>query len=137
MFSALKEFLLYLKYRKIVKQEYSTDPIWTRKNLRYDWLCRIYTVVNLPPEVTMSNDLPVDARPSFVFDAVKPINEYLRKSGIEEMVSISLDTIDNTNKESYLVVYYFIFRKFNIFWFFFYFVILPALLIFLPIYLYL
>jgi hypothetical protein len=131
MFSAFKEFLLYLKYRKIVKQEYLNDPIWTRQNLRYDWLCRIYTVVNLPPEVTMSRDFPIESRPSFVFDSIKPINTYLRKTGIEEMVSISLDPVSGTNNESYLVVYYFIFKKFNLLYFIFYFLAIPSSLIFL------
>jgi hypothetical protein len=131
MFSALKEFLIYLKYRKIIKAESAKEIIWTRKNLRYDWLCRIYTVVNLPPEVTMSPDLGKDVRPSFVFDMLKPVNEYLRKAGIEEMISISLEPISGTDDESFLVVYYFIFKKFNWWWLVFYFALLPSTLIYL------
>ena len=130
MFSAFQEFLIYLKYRKIIKAESAKEIIWTRKNLRYDWLCRIYTVVNLPPEVTMSRDLGKEVRPSFVFDILKPVNEYLRKAGIEEMVSISLEPVPGTDDESYLAVYYFLFKRFNWLWFIFYFVLLPSVLVF-------
>lgn len=133
MFSALKEFLIYLRYRKIIKAEAAKEIIWTRKNLRYDWLCRIYTVVNLPPEVTMSPDLGREVRPSFAFDALRPVNEYLRKAGIEEMISVSLEPVPGTDDESYLAVYYFIFKKFNWFWFIFYFILLPASSIYLLI----
>jgi len=126
MFGAIKEFFLYLKYRKIVKSEAASDIIWTRRGLRYDWLCRIYTVVNLPPQVTMSRDLPLEVRPSFVFETVKPINDYFRKIGLEEMLTVSLDPIETTNNESYLVVYYFVFKKLTWLWFLFYFLIVPA-----------
>jgi hypothetical protein len=101
MFGALKEFYIYLKYRKMVKSEAASDIIWTRRGLRYDWLCRIYTVI-------------------------KPINEYLGKVGLEEMISVSLDPIQTTNNESYLVVYYFVFRKLTWFWFIFYSILLPV-----------
>jgi hypothetical protein len=120
MFGSIKEFFLYLKYRKIVKSESASDVFWTRKGLRYDWLCRIYTVVNLPPQVTMSKDLPMEVRPGFVFDYIKPINEYLRKVGLEEMVTVSIDPIETTNNESYLVVYYFMFKRLSWMWVFFY-----------------
>jgi len=126
MFGALKEFFVYLKYRKIVKSEAASDIIWTRKGLRYDWLCRIYTVVNLPPQVTLSTDLPLETRPSFVFETIKPINEYIRKVGLEEMVTVSLDPIETTNNESFLVVYFFVFKKLTLLWFFFYFLMVPA-----------
>jgi hypothetical protein len=125
MFGALKEFFIYLRYRKMVKSEAASDIIWTRKGLRYDWLCRIYTVVNLPPQVTLSKDLPLEVRPSFVFETIKPINDYLGKVGLEEMLSVSLDPIQTTNNESYLVVYYFVFRKLTWLWFIFYFILFP------------
>lgn len=134
MFKALREFFVYLKYRNIVKKEAASDVIWTRQGLRYDWLCRIYTVVNLPPQVTMSPDIPPDARAPFVFDSIKPINEYMRRTGIEEMITVSIDPIDGTDKASYLVVYYFVFRNFNFWWFLFYLVLLPSSLIFSLIY---
>jgi hypothetical protein len=79
----------------------------------------------------MSPDLGKEVRPSFVFDALKPVNEYLRKAGIEEMISISLDPVDGTDEESFLVVYYFIFKKFNWMWFIFYFFLFPSTLIYL------
>lgn len=126
MFKALKELFVYWKYRGIVKKEAASEIIWTRKSMRYDWLCRIYTVVNLGPEVLLSPDIPREARISFVFEEIRPINEYMRKCGLEEMITVSVDPIDTTDYGSYLVVYYFIFNKFNFFWFLFYFVGIPA-----------
>jgi hypothetical protein len=126
MFKALKELFVYFKYRRIVKQEASSDIIWTRKNLRYDWLCRIYTVVNLGPEVVMSPDIPSEARTPFVLEEIKPINMYMRKCGLEELITVSVDPIDTTDYGSFLVVYYFIFKHFNFFWFLFYFIIVPV-----------
>ena len=134
MFKALREFFIYLKYRMIVKKESASDVIWTRQGLRYAWLCRIYTVVNLSPQVTMSPDIPPDARGPFVFDAIKPINDYMRRTGIEEMITVSIDPVDGTDKESYLVVYYFVFRAFNFWWFLFYLVLVPLSLMFSLIY---
>ena len=107
----LREIWIYFKFRKLVKKFSNDDIIWTRQGLRVDWLCRIYTVVNLPPQVTMSPDLPKESWPSFVFESIKPINDYFRTIGLEEMMTVSLDSIDNTNQESYLVVYYFLFKK--------------------------
>ena len=130
MFKALKEFLVYLKYRRIVKEESSSNIIWTKKNLRYDWLCRVYTVVNLGPEVILSPDIPREARSPFVLEDIKPINEYMRKCGLEEMVTVSVDPIDTTDYGSFLVVYYFIFKHFNFFWLIFYFLLVPAISIF-------
>jgi hypothetical protein len=82
----------------------------------------------------MSPDIPPDARGPFVFDAIKPINDYMRRTGIEEMITISIDPVDGTDKESYLVVYYFMFRAFNFWWFLFYLVLLPLSLMFSLIY---
>ncbi len=130
MFPAIKEFIIYLKYREIVKSEAMTSIVWTRKNLRYDWLCRIYTVVNLPPQVTMSPDIPKESRLPFVFEEMKPINEYMRKCGLEEMITVSVDPIDNTDYSSYLIVYYFIFNKFNFWKMLFYFVAVPSTFIY-------
>jgi hypothetical protein len=122
----LKEIWIYFKFRKLVKKFSNDDIIWTRQGLRVDWLCRIYTVVNLPPQVTLSPDLPKESWPSFVFESIKPINDYFRTIGLEEMMTVSLDPIDKTNQESYLVVYYFLFKKLTFWRFLLYLIVLPA-----------
>jgi hypothetical protein len=114
----LKEISLYREYVKQIRSEELNSPLWSRKNLRRDYLNRIYTVVNLPPEVLMSNDLPKEARPSFVLNEIKPINAYLKSLNLEEILTLWIDPVKGTNDESYLVVYQFVFREISWIWIF-------------------
>ena len=57
-FKVYKDIKVYRDYLKIIKKELNDSPIWTRKGMRIDWFGRIYTVINLPPEVLFSADLP-------------------------------------------------------------------------------
>jgi hypothetical protein len=114
----LKEISLYREYVKQIKSEELNSPLWSRNNLRRDYLNRIYTVVNLPPEVLASNDLPKEARPSFVLNEIKPINAYLKSLNLEEILTLWIDPVKSTNDESYLVVYQFVFREISWIWIF-------------------
>ena len=76
---------VYRDYVNIIKKEYENSPIWVRKGMRIDWFGRIYTVVNLPPEVLFSADLPKEARPSFVMNEIKPINEYFKAIDVQQI----------------------------------------------------
>ena len=116
----IKEINLYREYRKIIGKEELDSPRWSRANLRRDRIYRIYTVINLPPQVTMSPDFPDDAKPSFVMSELKPINEYLKYLNLEEILTMSIDTIEGTQNNSWLIIYQFLFREFTwtwIFWF--------------------
>jgi hypothetical protein len=115
-FKVYKDVKVYLNYLKIIKKEFNNSPIWTRKGLRIDWFGRIYTVVNLPPEVLFSADLPKEARPSFVINEIKPINEYFNTINIVELITLWIDPVKGTNEESYLVVYQYIFRELSWIW---------------------
>lgn len=112
----IQEFKLYLEFVRIIKKEKISSQFWARKNLRLDNLNRIYTVINLPPQVTMSTELPKDVRPSFVVTEVKPINEYFKGLNLEELLTMWIKPIEGTNDESYLVVYQFLFRSFTWLW---------------------
>jgi hypothetical protein len=114
----LKEISLYREYTKEIRSEELNSPLWSRKNLRRDYLNRMYTVINLPPEVLMSNDLPKEARPSFVLNEIKPINDYLKSLNLEELLTVWIEPIKGTNEESYLVVYQFVFREISWLWIF-------------------
>lgn len=114
----LKELRIYYRYRDAVYDESVNSPIWTRLRLRKDWLRRIYTVVNLPPEVTMSREFPADARPAYVFEELKPVNDYLTKLNFQEVLTPVLKPIPETNGDSYLVIYYFFFRYLSWIWIF-------------------
>jgi hypothetical protein len=129
----IKEINLYREYRKIIGKEELDSPRWSRANLRRDRIYRIYTVINLPPQVTMSPDFPDDAKPSFVMSELKPINEYLKYLNLEEILTMSIDPIEVTQNNSWLIIYQFLFREFTwtwIFWFLLQISALIALLIF-------
>jgi hypothetical protein len=114
----LKEISLYREYTKQIRSEELNSPLWSRKNLRRDYLNRIYTVINLPPEVLMSRDFPKESRPSFVLTEIKPINDYLKSLNLEELLTVWIDPVKGTNEDSYLVVYQFVFREISWLWIF-------------------
>ena len=116
IFKVLKEIKLYREYLKVIKKESLDSPEWSRLRLRKDWFGRIYTVFNLPPEVTMSPDFPKYARPAFVFDQIKPINEYLTKLSLQELIAPIINPVEGTDEESFLVIYSFVFRQISILW---------------------
>ena len=115
-FKVYKDIKVYRDYLNVIKKEFGNSPIWTRKGMRIDWFGRIYTVVNIPPEVLFSTDLPKEARPSFVLNEIKPINEYFKSINIDEVITLWIDPIKGTNEESYLVVYQYIFRELSWIW---------------------
>jgi hypothetical protein len=100
----------------VIKKESLDSPEWSKLRLRKDWFGRIYTVFNLPPEVTKSPDFPKYARPAFVFDQIKPINEYLTKLSLQELIAPLMNPVEGTEEESFLVVYSFVFRQISILW---------------------
>jgi hypothetical protein len=112
----IQEIRLYLEFIRIIKREKTSSQFWLRKNLRADRLNRIYTVVNLPPQVTMATDLPKNVRPSFVVTEIKPINEYFKSLNLEELLTMWIKPVEGTNDESYLVVYQFLFRNITWLW---------------------
>lgn len=116
IFKVIKEIRLYREYLSVIKKESFDSPEWSKLRLRKDWFGRIFTVINLPPEVTKSPDFPKYARPSFVFDQIRPINDYLTKMSLQELIAPLINPIKGTDEESYLVVYYFVFRELSLLW---------------------
>ena len=112
----IKDIILYSKYCQIVKLESQNSPVWAKLKLRLDWFKRIYTIVNLPPEVTMSRDFPVASRPAYVFEEMHPANDYLTKLNLQELIVPSMRPVKHTNDESYLYYYSFLFRNFTWWW---------------------
>lgn len=116
LFKVIKEISLYKEYVKIIKTEEMNSPIWARRNLRRDYLNRIYTVINLPPQILLSSDLPKESRPSFVVSELKSTNEYLKSLNLEELLTMWIEPVSGTNDESYLAVYQFLFRHITWLW---------------------
>jgi hypothetical protein len=118
LLSVLKYLKLYSDFISITKKESIDSPEWNKLKLRRDWFGRIYTVVNLPPEVTQSRDFPVEARPAWVFEEIRPINEYLTRLNLQEIIAPLLRPLSEANGDSFLVIYYFVFREFSWIWIF-------------------
>ena len=118
LLSVLKDLKLYSDFISITKKESIDSPEWNKLKLRRDWFGRIYTVVNLPPEVTQSRDFPVEARPAWVFEEIRPINEYLTRLNLQEIIAPLLRPLSEANGDSFLVIYYFVFREFSWIWIF-------------------
>jgi hypothetical protein len=131
LFKVIKEIRLYREYRKIVRNEELNSPRWSRANLRRDRLSRIYTVINLPPQVTMSPDFPEESKPSFVISELKPVNEYLKYLNLEELLTMSIKPIEETQNNSWLIVYQFLFRQLSWAWILFFLLQITAIILFI------
>jgi hypothetical protein len=103
----------YFFLRKTTKKNIGTVE-WEKYKLRVDWIGRIYTVVNLPPEVIYSPDAPDQIRPAYVLEETRPINEYLTRLNLQEIIIPELNPIPNSI--SYLVVYKPYFQRLSIRW---------------------
>jgi hypothetical protein len=113
IFTVIRDINNYLFLRKTIKTE-SKTLVWQKFNLRYDWLGRIYTVVNLPPEVTLSPDAPEEIRPAYVLEETRQINEYLTGLNLHEIIMPEFKPLEGG--ESYLVIYYPVFQKLSLTW---------------------
>lgn len=111
----IKDINNYLYLKKVVKRESLNSPIWAKNNLRVDWIGRIYTVMNLPPEVTLSPDMPREVWPAYLLDQSKGLNEYLTSLNLHEIIIPEYKEIPDST--SYLLVYSFYFRSLGWGWF--------------------
>lgn len=92
----------YFYIKKVIKKNIKTVE-WEKYKLRADLIGRIYTVINLPPEVLYSPDAPEEIRPAYILEESKPINEYLTKLNLQEIVFPEIRPVDESI--SYLIVY--------------------------------
>ena len=116
LIKVIKEIVLYREYSRIIKKESENAQLWSRRKLRLDFFNRIYTVINLPPEVLYATDLPKESRPSFVISETKDINDYLKALNLEELLTMWIEPVKGTDEEAYLVVYQFLFRYLSWLW---------------------
>jgi len=66
----------------------------------------------------MSSDFPEESKPSFVVSELKPINEYLKYLNLQELLTMSIEPIEETQNNSWLIVYQFLFRQLSWVWIF-------------------
>lgn len=109
----IKDIGNYFFVRRTIKK--NIDSIeWNRFKLRVDWIGRIYTVINLPPEVIYSPDTPEEIRPAYVIEESRPLNEYLTKLGLQEVIIPELTPIPKS--VSYLITYTPSFQRLSLRW---------------------
>lgn len=114
MIGFVRDIKNYLDLRKTIKKEAQDSPVWLKYRLRHDYIGRIYTVVNLPPEVTLSPDDPEEIRAAYVIDMTRPINQYLTSLNLQEIIYPEFKPIKGT--DSYLVIYNPLFRTLTVSW---------------------
>lgn len=94
----------YFIVRSILRQQKKTVD-FNKFGLRVDWINRAYTVINPSEEDKGDSEevLKVKAQ-----DKMLPIHKYMDKIGLGEFIAVSAEQVPDTN--SYLLVYYPIFR---------------------------
>jgi hypothetical protein len=104
-------------YRFLLKTiKKNKDSVEFQKfNLRHDWVGRLYTVINIPPEVLYSPDSPQEIRPAYVLEESRPLNEYLTTLNLTEIVIPVIEPIEGST--SWLLVYKPYFQKISWRWF--------------------
>lgn len=112
----IKDISNYRFILKTIKKNKGTIE-WDKLKLRADWIGRIYTVVNLPPEVIHSPDAPQEIRPAYVLDESRPVNEYLMKLNLQEIILPAIEAVPESL--SYLIVYTPYFQKVSVKWVFY------------------
>jgi hypothetical protein len=103
----------YLFIKRTIKKNQGSIE-WEKFKLRVDWVGRIYTVINLPPEVIYSPDSPEEIRPAYILEESRPLNEYLTKLNLQEVIMPKISPIPDS--VSYLIVYSPYFQRFSIRW---------------------
>ena len=106
----------YFFVRRTIKNNMNSIE-WNKFKLRADWIGRIYTVVNLPPEVIYSPDTPEEIRPAYVIEESKPLNEYLTGLGLSEVILPEITPIPKSI--SYLITYTPAFQRLSLRWIFY------------------
>ena len=106
----------YFFVRRTIKNNMNSIE-WNKFKLRADWIGRIYTVVNLPPEVIYSPDTPEEIRPAYVIEESKPLNEYLTRLGLSEVILPEITPIPKSI--SYLITYTPAFQRLSLRWIFY------------------
>lgn len=94
----IRELINYFYIRKVIKRE-KKNNVWNSLNLRADYVGRIYTVLNLRKEDAGDDET---VKRSKVFEKMLPINAYIKKLDLHEIV---YPAVEKQSDRSYLVVY--------------------------------
>lgn len=107
-FRKLRNFFIdvrnFLYMRKVIAKNIGTAD-WDRFNLKVDWVGRIYTVFNPAPADKGDDAETLEIK---LGERMIPCHKYIDTIGLSEVVGVSGEKIPNSN--SYLVVYYPMFK---------------------------
>lgn len=95
-YKLFKEIRLWYIYRKVAK---ANEEFLANNNMRVDWIGRIYTVLNMPPEVVSSPEI---AQEGWVFQQLPQMTKVLMEMGIAEASFPTMEKIEGSN--SFLVI---------------------------------
>jgi hypothetical protein len=112
----IRDIRNYFFVRKTIKSNMGSIE-WNKFKLRVDWVGRIYTVINLPPEVIYSPDTPEEIRPAYVIEESRPLNQYLTNLGLSEVILPEITPIPKS--VSYLITYTPAFQRLSFRWIFY------------------
>ncbi len=104
MYRIYRDIANFFALRRTIKKAQKSGH-WKTHNLRADWVCRIYTVVN--PLDKWKGDDPIVMKQKML-ERTYPINAYIETLNISDIVAASWERVPES--ESYLLVYYPIFN---------------------------
>ena len=111
-FRNLRNFLQdvknYAQLRLAIRKHRGTAD-WERFNLRVDWVGRIYTVFNPNPADAGDDKQMLEIK---LGERMIPCHKFIDTMGLSEVVAVSGEKIPDT--DSYLIVYYPIFKYLSI-----------------------
>lgn len=111
-FRNLKNFLQDVKNYAVLRfaiRKYRGTADWERFNLRVDWVGRIYTVFNPNPADAGDDKQMLDIK---LGERMIPCHKFIDTMGLSEVVAVSGEKIPDS--DSYLIVYYPIFKYLSI-----------------------
>jgi hypothetical protein len=111
-FRNLKNFLQDVKNYTVLRlaiRKYRGTPDWERFNLRVDWVGRIYTVFNPSPADAGDDKQMLDIK---LGERMIPCHKFIDTMGLSEVVAVSGEKIPDS--DSYLIVYYPIFKYLSV-----------------------
>lgn len=111
-FRNLRNFLQDVKNYAILRfaiRKYRGTADWERFNLRVDWVGRIYTVFNPNPADAGDDKQMLDIK---LGERMIPCHKFIDTMGLSEVVAVSGEKIPDS--DSYLIVYYPIFKYLSI-----------------------
>lgn len=94
-----KDISNYVFIRRKLRKARKTET-WEKLGLDYDWVGRVWTVINLRQEDVGEETLVKKAR---VIEKIKPINTFLYEQEIGEII---IPAVEPKTERSYLIVYY-------------------------------